>query len=46
VLRYEIEAVSGSGAAPVLVRSSARQKISAAFPALGGSANLSLNVGL
>jgi hypothetical protein len=40
VLRYEIEAVSGSGVAPLQVRSSA------AFPASGGSARLSLNVAL
>jgi hypothetical protein len=46
ILRYEIEAVSGSGVAPPQVRSSARQNIGAAFPASGRSARLSLNVAL
>jgi hypothetical protein len=46
VLRYEIEAVSGSGTAPLLVRSSEQQNIGAAFPTSGGSASLRLNVGL
>jgi hypothetical protein len=46
VLRYEIEAVSGSGVAPPQVRSSARQNIGTAFPASGGNARLSLNVAL
>jgi hypothetical protein len=46
VLSYEIDAVSGSAGAPLLVRSSARQNISAPLPVSGGSANLSLNVGL
>jgi hypothetical protein len=45
LLRYEIEAVSGSEALP-LVRSSARQNVSVAFPTSGGSTNLSLNVAL
>jgi hypothetical protein len=40
MLRYEIEAVSGSGVAPLQVRSST------AFPASAGSARLSLNVAL
>jgi hypothetical protein len=44
VLSYEIDAVSSSGSAPLLVRSSMRQNIVAAFPAAGGSANLSFNV--
>ncbi len=44
VLSYEIDAVSSSGSAPLLVRSSTRQNIVAAFPAAGGSASLSFNV--
>jgi hypothetical protein len=40
VLSYEIDAVSRSGAAPLLVRSSARQGISAPFPASGRNASL------
>jgi hypothetical protein len=44
VLSYEIDAVSHSGAAPLLVRSSARQNISAPFPAQGGRANLSFSL--
>jgi hypothetical protein len=44
VLSYEIDAMSHSGAAPLLVRSSARQNISAAFPAAGGNANLSFRL--
>jgi hypothetical protein len=46
VLSYEIDAVSGSGGGPLVVRSSARQNISAPSPASSGSANLSLNVDL
>lgn len=44
VLSYEIDAVSHSGAAPLLVRSSARQGISTPFPAAGGNASLSFNL--
>jgi hypothetical protein len=44
MLSYEIDAVSGSGSAPLLVRRSAQQNIGAAFPASGGSARLSLNL--
>lgn len=43
-LSYEIDAVNHAGAAPLLVRSSARQNIGAAFPASGGRANLSFNL--
>jgi hypothetical protein len=43
-LFYEIDAVSLQGAAPILLRSSAQQQVSAAFPAAGGSANLSLSL--
>jgi|WetSurMetagenome_2_1015567.scaffolds.fasta_scaffold21498_5 hypothetical protein len=44
VLGYEIDAVSHLGAAPLLVRSSARQNITAPFPAQGGNASLSFNL--
>jgi hypothetical protein len=44
VLSYQIDAVSNSGSAPLLVRSSAQQSIRAAFPAVGGSARLSINL--
>ncbi|MGA2886876.1 MAG: hypothetical protein ABSE51_02415 [Terracidiphilus sp.] len=44
-LSYEIDAVSGSGSAPLL-RNSAQQNIGAAFPASGGSAQLSINLTL
>lgn len=43
-LSYEVDAVSHSGAAPLLVRRSAQQNLSAAFPASGGNANLSVNM--
>lgn len=43
-LSYEIDAVSHAEAAPLLVRSSARQNICAAFPASGGEASLSFNL--
>jgi hypothetical protein len=44
MLSYEIDAVSSSGSTPLLVRSSARQGIGAAFPAAGETASLSFNV--
>jgi hypothetical protein len=43
-LFYEIEAVSLQGAAPILLRTSAQQRLSAAFPAACGSAHLTLNL--
>ena len=43
-LFYEIDAVSPQGAASILLRSSAQRQISAAFPAAGGSANLTLSL--
>ena len=43
-LSYEIDAVSSSGSAPLLVRSSAQQGIGEPFPAAGGSASVSFNV--
>jgi hypothetical protein len=44
VLSYQIDAVSNSGSAPLLVRSSAGQNIAAALPAAGRNASLSLNL--
>jgi hypothetical protein len=44
VLSYEIDAVSNSGSAPMLLRSSAQQNLGVAFPASGGNASLSLNL--
>jgi hypothetical protein len=44
VLSYEIDAVSNSGAAPQLVRSSGRQGIGAALPAAGQTARLTFYV--
>jgi hypothetical protein len=46
MLSYEIDAVTSSGSATMLVRRSALQGISAAFPVSGGSASLSFNVAL
>jgi hypothetical protein len=43
-LYYEIDAVSLRGAVPVLLRTSTQRQVSAAFPAAGGSANLSLTL--
>lgn len=43
-LFYEIDAVSIQGAAPTLLRTSAQRQLSAAFPAAGGSAHLSLSL--
>jgi len=43
-LFYEIDAVSLQGAAPILLRTSAQQRLSAAFPAACGSAHLTLNL--
>ncbi|MGA2351626.1 MAG: hypothetical protein ABSF70_14415 [Terracidiphilus sp.] len=44
MLSYQIEAVSRSGSAPTLLKRSALQSLSAAFPASGSSASLSINV--
>jgi len=44
VLSYEIEALGSAGAAPFVVRSSARQGIGAPLPAAGGSASLRFNL--
>jgi hypothetical protein len=44
VLSYEIDVVSHAGGAPLLLKSLARQSISAALPAPGGNANLHFNV--
>jgi hypothetical protein len=46
ILSYEIDAVSSSGSARLLVRSSAQQNIGAAFPASGASAGFSINLTL
>ena len=46
MLSYEIDAVTTSGSAPMLLRRSASQGISTTFPASGGSTSLSLNVAL
>ncbi len=46
MLSYEINAVSSSRNAPILVRRSALQGIRAAFPVSGGSTSLSINVAL
>jgi hypothetical protein len=44
VLSYQIDAVSHAGPAPLLIRSSARQNISAPFPVQGGNTSLSFNL--
>jgi hypothetical protein len=44
VLSYEIDAVSSAGLAPLLLRSSARQGIGAAFPPAGETTSLSFNI--
>ena len=46
MLSYEIDVVTTSGSAPMLLRRSALQGTSAAFPASGGNATLSLNLAL
>jgi hypothetical protein len=46
MLSYEIDVVTTSGSAPMLLRRSASQGISTAFPASGGSTSLSLNVAI
>jgi hypothetical protein len=43
-LYYEIDAVSLQGATFTLLQTSAQRQIGAAFPAAGGSANLSVNL--
>jgi hypothetical protein len=44
VVSYEINAVSNAGPTPVLVRRSARQGFSTAFPAADGNTNLSVDL--
>jgi hypothetical protein len=44
VLSYEIDAVSNARSGPVLLKSSVRQGIGAAFPVSSGSANLVVNL--
>ncbi len=43
-LSYEIDAVNISGSLPVLLRTSAQQGVSEAYPATGATSNLSFNV--
>jgi hypothetical protein len=43
-LFYEIDAMSLQGGAPTLFRTSAQRQLSAAFPTVGGSANLSVSL--
>lgn len=44
VLSYEIDAAGYAGSAPVVMASSARRSVGAAFPATGGNANLNVNL--
>lgn len=44
VLSYEIDAVTGSGSIPLLIRTTGQQSIGVAFPASGGSARLNFNL--